>query len=352
MDMSLDAFKSKVGSLLEKKNKNEEDQKEIKDAAEKFGDADIHAPNLDDMIRESMENIRSGLQENYNYITEEQKMIQEDRSSLASEIQNELAKLNDAQAKLDESTRNQYGSHFHDALNACKNCIKDYESLLELMEMNSSHGAGAGGAVSMEAYQKEKAFATELQVREQAINMLVSMTPSQRAAVKNYTGSDYVDMNSALRAGKHSEKESVNQSISELHSLLKDRHASTPVTLYRGISSDVTMVPGSKKGLDQFSDQELCGKLLADRAFVSTSLREGDAFNKPTVLVLNAPAGTCGAYVGDISTLENYESEFLMDCGQIFKVTRIERRDGKRYIHANVLVRPSVSSGGNYTRGH
>lgn len=347
--MSLDSLKNTVGSLLEKKKKNDEDQSEIKEAIETFSEADIHTPNLDDTIQESMETVRTGLRENYNYIAEEQKMICEERVSLVTEIQNELTKLNDVQTKLENSIRNKYGQNCLDALNACENCIRDYKSLLELMEQNSSDSAG--GAIPMEIYQREKAFASELQVREQAINMLVSMTPSQRAVVRDYTGLGYQAMNFSLRSGNFNQtEETVDQNITELHNLLKNHHASTRVTLYRGVYSDVTMVPGNKKGLDQFSDEQLCGKLLGDRAFVSTSLRENDAFNRPTILILNAPAGTCGAYVGDIGTQGNYESEFLMDCGQIFKVTSVNRREGKRYIYANVLVQPSTKSSKKYTR--
>ncbi|MDU3305721.1 MAG: ADP-ribosyltransferase [Lachnospiraceae bacterium] len=346
--MNLDSFKTKVGSLLEKKDKNVEDQKEINDAVVKFSEADVHTPNFDESIQKAMETIRGGLQENYNYIAEEQKMIQEERANLGEEIQNELSKLNDAQAKLEESIGNKYGHHFQDALNACKNCIRDYESLLELMEQNSSYAAG--GAVPMEAYQREKTFASELTVREQAINMLVSITPSQRAVIRDYTGLGYQPMNTALREGKlDSETGTVKQNIIELHNLLKNYHTSTEITLYRGVDSNITMVPGKRKGLDQFSDEELCGKILGDKAFVSTSLREDTAFNKPTVLVLNASAGTRGAYLGDIGTQGDEESEFLMDCGQLFKVTHVNRRNGKRYIYANVLVQPSVKKPKKYT---
>lgn len=326
---------------MEKKKENQNSQKDLGDSLNKIEGVYANKSNLDDMILEPLERYKVGLLEQQHELMTELQLIEEERTNLRDEICSAITNLKEARVKLEDQVKNKYGSHFLDAMGACDNCIQSYEALLDMLQVDSSRFEGDIDGV-IDAFQKEQSIATELRIKEQAINMLISMTPAQRSALRYYTAEGSRYMNNVLRTRNKSINENVNNSIRELHNMLKEHRTSVPVTLYRGIESDVTMVNGSNKGLDQYSDAELCGKLLTDRAFVSTSLRKEDAFSKPTMLVLNAPVGTYGAYVGDVGSYGDAESEFLMDCCQAFRVTKIDRINGKRYIYADVIVRSSL----------
>ena len=246
-----------------------------------------------------------------------------------------LLALTEAESKLETAVQGRYGEAFSDALAACRRSIGNYQELLEMLRENAQL-SGKDPEALRAGVQKSHGLLAEFQVQEEAVQMLVSMTGKQKAAVRYYTGTGYSLINPYLRGRSKTLDPQARQQMEELHSLLEHQRVRKPITVYRGISHDTPMVTGSARGLNRYSDEELCGKLLVDGAFVSTSLREDSAFSG-TMLVLELPIGVRGAYVGDISTLKHQEREFLMDMGQAFRVTGVERKNGKRYVYAKAI---------------
>lgn len=333
--MDYESLKSQLKALLEKQTKNSESQKEFNDSFGKFQSAEAASQNLDDSIRQELLEAGRTYQESAKVLEQEREMIEAERGSMREEIQGRLADLQAARGKLESAAQGKYGPYSQEALQVCGRLIRDYQELLGMI--GSDAGTADGGAgESVSGFQKERALLSELQVQENVVGMLAGMTEKQRTAVGYYTGSGYTQINPFLRGQTGAVSDGVKEQIRQLHSLLGNQRIRQPITVYRGVSHDTSMVGGSSRGLNSYSDQELCGKLLVDGAFVSTSLREDSAFSG-TMLVLDLPAGTRGAYVGDISSLQHQEREFLMDMGQAFRVTRVERRNGKRYVYAKSI---------------
>ena len=333
--MNLDFFKSGAKAWKEKKTEYTEKKAEWEESFEKFQEAEACSERLDQEIQREFAGLEREYQQESELLAEECRMLESQRFALHQEIEKKLEDLQTARAKLTAAASGMYGAHFQEALGVCERSIQNYRELLDLLEEDARDCQG-DAAASRRSRQRETTLLTELQVQEAVIPMLVSMTKEQRAAVSCYTGSGYKQINPYLRRQTGRPEEGVLKQIQALHSLLENQRLKTPMTVYRGVSHNTAMIGGSKRGLNTYSDEELCGKLLVDGAFVSTSLRENSAF-PGTMLVLDLPAGTRGAYVGDISTLQHEEREFLMDKDQAFRVTKVERRNGKRYIYAKSL---------------
>lgn len=333
--VNLDSLFSGVKAWQEKKKENTANQKEFKKSLENFQEAERLSGGLDEEIQKEFQELGRNYREEASLLEEEWEMLEAERGGMQNEIQKKLEELEQARKKLETAASGKYGEHFREALAVCDRSIQSYRELMALIEAEAGECQGDAAAARANL-QKENVLLTELQIRESAISMLVSITKEQRAAVSYYTGSGYKQTNPYLRRQAPRPDDKVLDQIQALHSLLSEQQTKRPVTVYRGVSHDTPMISGSKRGLNTYSDEELYGKLLVDGAFVSTSLREDSAFSG-TMLVLDLPVGTRGAYVGDISTLQHVEREFLMDKDQAFRVTRVERRNGKRYIYAKSL---------------
>lgn len=333
--MSYDFWKNSVASFLEKEKQNSEKEKEYGESLRKFEEAEAGSGHLDEEIRREIQEVRSSYQEDARLLEQERELLEQERREICSEVQNRLLALTEAESKLETAVQGRYGEAFSDALAACRRSIGNYQELLEMLRENAQL-SGKDPEALRAGVQKSHGLLAEFQVQEEAVQMLVSMTGKQKAAVRYYTGTGYSLINPYLRGRSKTLDPQARQQMEELHSLLEHQRVRKPITVYRGISHDTPMVTGSARGLNRYSDEELCGKLLVDGAFVSTSLREDSAFSG-TMLVLELPTGVRGAYVGDISTLKHQEREFLMDMGQAFRVTGVERKNGKRYVYAKAI---------------
>lgn len=335
--MQLEEWKKNLSAFLEKKSEHGQKQAAYTDSWTQFQPLESDAERLDEPVREALGEMGRQYREDLRLLEQERDMLEGERTRMEGEIRAHLDTLRLAREKLERAAGSGYGGALYEALRACRRSEAEYRSLLALLE---DHRAGEAGDVPAlrENLAREQTLLTEVHVKEQAVGMLAGMSPEQRAAVTYYTGLGYLQINPYLRGKSAGVTPQCREQILRLSALLGSQVTDRPMRVYRGVSPDTAMVRGGRKGLDAYSDQELVGKLLVDGGFVSTSLREESAFSG-TMLVLDLPPGSRGAYVGDISQAQHYEREFLMDRNQVFRVTGVTRKNGKRYIHATALVR-------------
>lgn len=99
--------------------------------------------------------------------------------------------------------------------------------------------------------------------------------------------------------------------INKLSKILSAVPLKEEIVLFRGTSKTFL---GEFAGLPP---EKLVGKVLSDKGFLSTSILPNEAldFSKGVFLVIKAPKGTKGAYLGEYSSIAG-EQEFLLDKGQ------------------------------------
>lgn len=143
----------------------------------------------------------------------------------------------------------------------------------------------------------------------------VGWTPRQEDAVSRYTGGSYASMNDFLRNKTDFASPLTRQYIDDVQSAMVPLPRG--VALVRGAGWD--QLP---KGFrDEASAPQLVGKTINDAGFLSTSL-SGATSNfdrKPVQLQIEAPAGTPGIFVGELSRLP-HEAEVLLAAGTQMKV--------------------------------
>ena len=160
-----------------------------------------------------------------------------------------------------------------------------------------------------------------------------NLSPAEHSAVRDYTGTSYVNINAVLR-GLESDFDTGNhERASLIHSALSRSSIPQSCTVYRG---------SSLRSLGAYSnarDDELIGRYIVEDGFMSTSLNREDAFGGEIRYEITVPEGANGAYVGYLSHAAHYESEVLFDYGQTMQITDV-RYDhfGNRIIVARLIV--------------
>ena len=160
-----------------------------------------------------------------------------------------------------------------------------------------------------------------------------NLSLSERSAIRDYTGTSYVNINAVLRGLESDFDVGNHERASLIHSALSQSSIPQSCTVYRGASLS------SLGNYANTSDEELIGNIISDDGFMSTSLNREDAFGGEVRYEISVPEGANGAYVGYLSHAQHYESEVLFDYGQMLQITDV-RRDmfGNRTIVARMLV--------------
>lgn len=159
-----------------------------------------------------------------------------------------------------------------------------------------------------------------------------SLSPEGKEAVKDYTGTAYVNINATLRGIQKQFEPGNYEKALHLHESLQSASIPTNCTVYRGASSKAL------GALRMLPDNMLIGKVISDKGFMSTSIDRNSAFGGDTLLVIDVPKGSHGAYVGDISSFGHYESEVLFDVGSKMRITDVTRdENGRRVINVTLL---------------
>ena len=153
------------------------------------------------------------------------------------------------------------------------------------------------------------------------MNWQKELSENEKKAVQDYTKeypNYYKNINAKLR-GKDFFWDNGNRDRAELiHQALQKSSVPCDCTVYRGASFAAL---GKYKNL---SDNELIGKVLLDKGFMSTSTIKGSEFSGDIKLEILVPKGSKGGYLGNgISVAGESEHEMLFDKGRRLKVVDV-----------------------------
>lgn len=141
-----------------------------------------------------------------------------------------------------------------------------------------------------------------------------------RKAITNYTNSGYVDINKYLRGLGLTDDHGYGYNSSNVVQLVKSldetmRPLPHDITLTRNFSG-VHHLPAEP--------EDMVGVVYHDDAFMSTTIKSEGVFSGDVQLIINAPKGTMGRYVQDISHHKS-EQEVLLARGTKMVVTKVEK---------------------------
>ena len=198
--------------------------------------------------------------------------------------------------------------------------VKQCTSLSGSAAAGSGQAASVGGTIAQQVVAAGKLWSE-------------SLPPEQRAAVSDYTGIAYGNINATLRGISTSFVPGYREKAILIHQALSASRIPQPCTVYRGALAAALGV------LQNAPDTQLVGSFFSDSGFMSTSINAEDSFGGEIKLVIEVPQGARGAYVGYLSQMDHSESEVLFDAGAVMKITAVEKTDtGKRLIHARMLA--------------
>ena len=204
--------------------------------------------------------------------------------------------------------------------------LQEYENL----SLNASSNVGL--QISSQSQASPQMDGTAL-IKSVANTWSSSLSSEETSALRDYTGTAYLNINSVLRGTDKNFAPGYYDKALRIHQALQKSSLPCSCVVYRGVSI---------KALGEFqhlTDQQLVGCILNDNGFMSTSLNPNDAFSGDIRLELSVPEGTHGAYMGYLSQCGHYESEVLLDMGQTMQITHVTRDFfGNRVIHARVLL--------------
>lgn len=198
----------------------------------------------------------------------------------------------------------------------------------------SGGGMGAGGAV-MGASSGGSTSQSDSQLKTAVMNAGLewsnSLSEDESNAINGYTGSTYENINAVLRGIEKSFDPGNRKDAKLIHRSLGRASFPCDCTVYRGVPSRAL------GGIANKSDSEIVGSFFQDAGFMSTSLDRERAFDRDTLIEIQVPKGSHGAYLGYSSHFGHAESEVLFDCGQKMRITGARRESGKRIISAILL---------------
>ena len=149
--------------------------------------------------------------------------------------------------------------------------------------------------------------------------------PSERAALRYYTGHNYVGMNGALRKTADV-TETMAKKVREAQAGM--RPSERAMVVHRG--ADVRQFNVSSV------DQSLVGKTFQDNGFMSTSVGSNPAFSGTVRLDIEVPEGTPVAFVQSISHYAS-ENEMLLAAGTRYKVLSVKVSGHKTVVRVRVI---------------
>ncbi len=158
-------------------------------------------------------------------------------------------------------------------------------------------------------------------------------TAAQRAALRAYTGEDYVEINKALRKGGGSQK--TRATIQNARKAM--RKIPEGVTVFRGMGSGSAFGFPKNKKLTRAMVEGLVGRTWSDPGFTSTATSDGGyGAGQRIRAVITVPAGTRGAFVEEI-TQNLGENEMVLDAGSHFKITGYDWRGDQVVLKMEVV---------------
>mgnify|MGYP001028808108 CR=1 FL=1 len=150
---------------------------------------------------------------------------------------------------------------------------------------------------------------------------IMKLSDAEFNALKDYTREEpnyYKNINKKLRGKALFFEDGNRERAALIHNALQKAEVPSPCTVYRGGPPDIL---GKYKNM---TDDELVGKILLDKGFMSTSTVKGSEFGGSVKLEIHVPAGARGAYLSNgISAIGQGEHEMLFDKGCRMKITGV-----------------------------
>ncbi|MCR0567767.1 minor capsid protein [[Clostridium] innocuum] len=153
-------------------------------------------------------------------------------------------------------------------------------------------------------------------------------------ALNYYTSNNFRKINEYLRGKSEATPELLNR-INNVKSAIKKSDIEQNIIVWRGTSFS-NLVDGGLLKDTPLTDWP--GLILNDKAFSSTSIIQGSAFNNELNLEILLPKGVNGAYISSISEFES-EYELLLENNAMLQILEAESRGGKYFVKA--LLRKS-----------
>ncbi len=172
-----------------------------------------------------------------------------------------------------------------------------------------------------------------------------NLTDESRDVIKEYTYTDYQDINYRLRkAGVKDENVLLDErlhgdkrknQIDCLDKIISSFELEDNIIVYRNVESQLFA--------DYFDDlNRLVGQRISEKGFTSTVCVESGAsadWEKDCKIKLKVPAGKGrGAYINDYSTYENNEYEFLIARDSTFKVIKVDETEDNLILEMEMIV--------------
>ncbi|PFT84868.1 hypothetical protein COK81_24405 [Bacillus thuringiensis] len=168
-------------------------------------------------------------------------------------------------------------------------------------------------------------------------NWRFSLGSEEVKAVDYYTQGGFMVLNEKLRTDANvSATSDIGKNISYISAALSKMPIPEDIVVYRGTGANalgaLQDLLQTKKGREQ-----LVGKVLVEKGFMSTSILRNKAFAKDIIFYLTVPQGTKGAYVG-IGSVHD-EREILLDKGYTYRINYIDvEPDTKKWrIYAEIV---------------
>ena len=140
--------------------------------------------------------------------------------------------------------------------------------------------------------------------------------------------------------------ENIVRDILNIDSALSKASLPIDMTLYRGINKKALrdIISFDKNEFSDFENmykdyKNYEGKVIQDRGFMSTSLRReiGSNFSEDFLLVIDAPKGTPGVYIKNLSHFKP-EEEVLIQRESLMRITSVRQENDKTVIYAKILI--------------
>lgn len=152
-------------------------------------------------------------------------------------------------------------------------------------------------------------------------------TPTQRAALKHYTGGSYSEMNNHLRRGSHASEKNLNAIANAQQGM---RPSTRAILVHRGTGFNQIGVSNADQA------RQLVGKTLQDRGFMSTSAGGHAAFGGAVLMEIECPAGTPMAFVKSISHYKS-ENEMLLAAGLKYRVLSVRQTGHQTVVRVRII---------------
>lgn len=159
----------------------------------------------------------------------------------------------------------------------------------------------------------------------------IKWSPAQKKALNNYSGSQY-PYNTYLR-DQGGATAAIKQQVIDIQSTMMPAPAN--ILLKRG-TGYINLPDGFQSAAEA---KKLVGKTFQDKGFVSSTVagESGHFSSHPLQLTIEAPKGTAGVWMNDVSDFKDKENEYLLAAGTKFHVISVEQRGGFTHMRVRVV---------------